>query len=244
MLVDWLPWNHTFGGNHDFNLILKRGGTLYIDAGRPAPPLIAAHGAQPDRGRADDLLQRARRLRRAAAVPGAATRALRARFFERLGLIFYAAAALPQDLWTRLRGASPTQERGEPVLMTVVVGADRDLAGWPPRRTSRSPARRDRRAGAGREIKLAPVERQARDAGRGARTSRPATSASRELTAAAFDEDGFYRTGDAGKLEDPRRPDQGLRVRRPRGRGLQAHDRDVRSGRQPAHRRSPPPRRC
>ena len=40
VLVDWLPWNHTFGGNHNFNLILKRGGTLYIDAGRPAPPLI------------------------------------------------------------------------------------------------------------------------------------------------------------------------------------------------------------
>src|SRR3954453_8383809 len=40
VLVDWLPWNHTFGGNHDFNLVLKRGGTLYIDAGRPAPPLM------------------------------------------------------------------------------------------------------------------------------------------------------------------------------------------------------------
>src|SRR3954454_21222126 len=40
VLVDWLPWNHTFGGNHNFNLILKRGGTMYIDAGRPAPPLI------------------------------------------------------------------------------------------------------------------------------------------------------------------------------------------------------------
>ena len=61
VLVDWLPWNHTFGGNHNFNLILKRGGTMYIDAGRPAPPLIADHRAQPDRDRAHDLLQRARR---------------------------------------------------------------------------------------------------------------------------------------------------------------------------------------
>ena len=74
VLVDWLPWNHTFGGNHNFNLILKRGGTLYIDAGRPAPPLIADHRAQPDGDRADDLLQRARGLRRAAAVPGARRR--------------------------------------------------------------------------------------------------------------------------------------------------------------------------
>jgi feruloyl-CoA synthase len=40
VLVDWLPWNHTFGGNHNFNLVLTQGGTLYIDAGRPAPNLI------------------------------------------------------------------------------------------------------------------------------------------------------------------------------------------------------------
>ena len=59
VLVDWLPWNHTFGGNHNFNLILKRGGTMYIDAGRPAPPLIPITVQEPDRDRADDLLQRA-----------------------------------------------------------------------------------------------------------------------------------------------------------------------------------------
>src|SRR4051812_44429936 len=96
VLVDWLPWNHTFGGNHNFNLILKRGGTMYIDAGRPAPPLMpitvrnlseiaptiyfnvpAGYGALlPFLERDADL---------------------RARFFERLDLIFYAAAALPQD---------------------------------------------------------------------------------------------------------------------------------------------------
>ncbi len=40
VLVDWLPWNHTFGGNHDFNLVLKRGGTLYVDGGQPAPGLV------------------------------------------------------------------------------------------------------------------------------------------------------------------------------------------------------------
>ncbi len=74
VLVDWLPWNHTFGGNHNFNLILKRGGTLYIDAGRPAPPLIPITVRNLTRDRADDLLQRARGLRRAAAVPRARRR--------------------------------------------------------------------------------------------------------------------------------------------------------------------------
>ena len=40
VLVDWLPWNHTFGGNHNFNMVLNQGGTLYIDGGKPAPGLV------------------------------------------------------------------------------------------------------------------------------------------------------------------------------------------------------------
>ena len=94
VLVDWLPWNHTFGGNHNFNLILKRGGTLYIDAGRPAPPLIPItvrnlteiaptiyFNVPAGYGALLPFLERDAELR--------------ARFFERLDLIFYAAAALP-----------------------------------------------------------------------------------------------------------------------------------------------------
>src|SRR5262249_17883560 len=41
LLVDWLPWSHTFGGNHNFNLVLRHAGTLYIDAGKPTPALVA-----------------------------------------------------------------------------------------------------------------------------------------------------------------------------------------------------------
>ena len=104
VLVDWLPWNHTFGGNHNFNLILKRGGTMYIDAGRPAPPLIPItvrnlteiaptiyFNVPAGYGALLPFLERDEELR--------------ARFFERLDLIFYAAAALPQDLWTRLEAS-------------------------------------------------------------------------------------------------------------------------------------------
>ena len=40
ILIDWLPWNHTFGGNHNFNMVLRNGGTLYIDGGKPVPGLI------------------------------------------------------------------------------------------------------------------------------------------------------------------------------------------------------------
>ena len=120
VLVDWLPWNHTFGGNHNFNLILKRGGTLYIDAGRPAPPLMPItvrnlteiaptiyFNVPAGYGALLPFLERDAELR--------------ARFFERLDLIFYAAAALPQDLWTRLENVA-REERGEPVMMTSSWG--------------------------------------------------------------------------------------------------------------------------
>ncbi len=208
VLVDWLPWNHTFGGNHNFNLMLKRGGTLYIDAGRPAPPLIPTtvrnlteiaptiyFNVPAGYGALLPFLER--------------DAALRARFFERLDLIFYAAAALPQDLWTRLEAVA-REARGEPVMMTSSWGLTETsplatAAHFPIDRAGvigvPGPGRRDQ-ARAGR--------RQARDAGQGperhARLPRPA----RRRPRAAFDEDGLYRTGDAGRLEDPDDPNQGL----------------------------------
>jgi feruloyl-CoA synthase len=120
VLVDWLPWNHTFGGNHDFNLILKRGGTLYIDAGRPAPPLIPI--TVRNLTEVGPTIYFNVPAGYGALLPFLETDAqLRARFFERLELIFYAAAALPQDLWTRLENVA-IQERGEPVRMTSAWG--------------------------------------------------------------------------------------------------------------------------
>jgi feruloyl-CoA synthase len=63
VLLDWLPWNHTFGGNHNFNMVLFNGGSLYIDDGRPTPGRRhAQHRAQPARDRADPVLQRAKGL--------------------------------------------------------------------------------------------------------------------------------------------------------------------------------------
>src|SRR6266566_4880583 len=105
VLVDWLPWNHTFGGNHNFNLALRHAGTLYIDGGKPLPALVAetvrnlaeisptvyfnvpaGYAALLPHLEKDDGLARA--------------------FFRRLRLIFYAGAALPQDLWERLEAVS------------------------------------------------------------------------------------------------------------------------------------------
>ncbi|HET6551759.1 MAG TPA: feruloyl-CoA synthase [Solirubrobacter sp.] len=207
VLVDWLPWNHTFGGNHNFNLILKRGGTLYIDAGRPAPPLIpitvrnlteiaptiyfnvpAGYGALlPFLERDADL---------------------RARFFERLDLIFYAAAALPQDLWTRLENVA-REARGEPVMMTSSWGLTETS---PLATAAHFPIDRAGVIGVpvpGVDLKLAPVEDKLEIRVKGPNVT-PGYVGDPVATAAAFDEDGWYRTGDAGRLEDPDDPNKGI----------------------------------
>ena len=98
VLVDWLPWNHTFGGNHNFGLVVYNGGTLYIDDGKPVPGLIE---------------NTVRNLREIAPtvyfnVPRGYEElvpylrrepALREKFFSRLGMLFYAGAGLSQPVW-------------------------------------------------------------------------------------------------------------------------------------------------
>ena len=106
VIVDWLPWNHTFGGNHNFNLLLRNGGTLYIDSGKPAPGLaeITARNLKEiaptlyfNVPRGYDLL-----------LPFLEKDAeLRRNFFSRLDVLFYAAAALPQNLWDRIKAFKP-----------------------------------------------------------------------------------------------------------------------------------------
>jgi feruloyl-CoA synthase len=207
VLVDWLPWNHTFGGNHNFNLILKRGGTMYIDAGRPAPPLMPVtvrnlteiaptiyFNVPAGFGALLPFLER--------------DAALRARFFERLDLIYYAAAALPQDLWARLEAVA-REERGEPVMMTSSWGLTETA---PLATAAHFPIGRAGVIGVpipGVEIKLTPVEGKLE-----MRVKGPNVTAGYlgqpELTEEAFDSDGWYRTGDAGKLEDPDDPNKGL----------------------------------
>src|SRR2546423_4798617 len=101
VLVDWLPWNHTFGGNYNFNLVLRHGGTLYIDGGKPVPGLVettvrnlkeVAPNMYFNVPRGYDLL-----------IPFLENDAeLRRNFFRDLQMLFYAAAALPQNLWDRL----------------------------------------------------------------------------------------------------------------------------------------------
>ncbi|MCS6945123.1 MAG: AMP-binding protein, partial [Sutterellaceae bacterium] len=120
VLLDWLPWNHTFGGNHNFNMVLANGGTLYIDEGKPAPGLIEKtvanlRSVSPtlyfNVPRGFDML-----------LPYLERDAdLAQRFFARLKLTFYAGAALPQNLWERLQALASAL--GKCVAMTSAWGA-------------------------------------------------------------------------------------------------------------------------
>jgi feruloyl-CoA synthase len=207
VLVDWLPWNHTFGGNHNFNLALRHAGTLHIDGGKPLPALVAetvrnlgeisptvyfnvpaGYAALLPHLEKDDGLARA--------------------FFKRLRLIFYAGAALPQDLWERLEAVS-LRTLGARVPMTSSWGTTETA---PLAVAAHYLIERAGNVGVpapGCEVKLVPAGAKLEIRVRGPNVT-PGYWKRPDLTAAAFDADGFYRPGDAMRLADANDPARGL----------------------------------
>ncbi|MFO1282980.1 MAG: feruloyl-CoA synthase [Burkholderiales bacterium] len=207
VIVDWLPWSHTFGGNHNFNMMLRHGGTIWIDEGKPAPGLVERTVANlgevsptiyfnVPRGY-DMLLPRLE-----------SDEKLRANFFRRLDLIFYAAAALPQNLWERLEAVA-LAARGERVRMVSSWGS-----------TETAPLVTSvhfemERAGViglpvpGVELKMVPNAGKMELRVRGPNVT-PGYYRRPDLTKAAFDEDGYYQIGDAGRFAVPGAPIHGI----------------------------------
>lgn len=206
-LVDWLPWHHTFGGNHNFNMVLFHGGSLHIDDGKPAPGLIE-RTAENLRMRPPTLYFNVPRGFDVLLPLLERDPSLAAAFFSKLDLIFYAAAALPQHLWARLE-ALGRANRGAPVFMASAWGS-----------TETSPLvttvhYKIEHAGIiglpapGCELKLVPREGKLEMRVRGPNIT-PGYVQQPEQTRAAFDTDGFYKTGDAGRLADPLDPRKGI----------------------------------
>ena len=207
ILVDWLPWSHTFGGNQSFNLVLKHGGTLYIDGGRPTPAGFAQTVANLTEVSPTMLFNVPAGYAQLATHLESDQR-LRSSVFERLQMIFYAGAALSEDVWRRLDRIA-VETCGEPVFMTSSWG----LTETAPCCTS-AHYRVDHTGNVGVpipgvEVKLAPIADRFELRVKGPNVT-PGYVGRADLTAAAFDDEGWYRTGDAGRLADPTEPARGL----------------------------------
>ena len=207
VVVDWLPWNHTFGANHNFNLVLRNGGTLYVDAGKPVPGLVettvrnlkeVAPTMYFNVPRGYDLLSQF--LEKDAE--------LRRNFFRDLDVLFYAAAALPQNLWERLKKLA--KEEGNTRLAMLSAWGSTETS---PLATSvHFPMERAGVIGlpvAGCELKLVPAAGKTEVRVRGENVT-PGYYKRPDLTKAAFDEEGFYRIGDAVRFADPADPAKGI----------------------------------
>jgi feruloyl-CoA synthase len=196
VIVDWLPWNHTFGGNHNLGLVLFNGGSIYLDAGKPMP------------GGIEETVRNLREISPTvyfnvpkgyeSLLPYLRDDAhLRHMFFRNLQAMFFSGAAMSPFVWNSLDELSG-QETGFRVPMLTGLGATEtaplSLLANP--HTSRSghiglPV-------PGNEAKLAPVNGKLELRVRGPNVT-PGYWRQGELTAAAFDEEGFYKFGDAAK---------------------------------------------
>ena len=207
VLVDWLPWNHTFGGNNNFGMMLRNGGTFHIDGGKPAPGLVETSVRNLKEipptiyfnvPRGFDLLLPF--LERDVG--------LRANFFRRLDLMVYAGAALPQNLWERMQQLA-VAERGARLPLISAWGSTETA----PMATGVHYA--VDRAGIiglpvpGCELKLLPAAGKLEARVKGPNVT-PGYYGRDDLTKAAFDDEGYYRIGDALKFADAKKPELGL----------------------------------
>ncbi len=194
VLVDWLPWHHTFGGNHNLGLVLYNGGTMYIDAGKPTPALIG---------------ETIRNLSEVAPtvyfnVPKGwedlslamhADSALRERFFSRVKLLFYAGAGLAQPVWDAI-DAHAVNTCGSRIRMMGGLGMTETAPSAMFSRAELSIAGDVGLPCPGCEMKLAPVDGKLELRFRGPNVMQGYWRAP-ELLQETFDDEGYLRTGDA-----------------------------------------------
>jgi feruloyl-CoA synthase len=207
VVVDWAPWHHTAGGNHDVGLVIYNGGTLYIDEGKPLPGAI------------EETVRNLREIAPTwyfnvpkgyeALLPYLRSDArLRENFFSRLKVLWYAGAGITQHVFDEMKELA-IATCGEEILFLTGLGAtetapfafgrtwDTDVAsnvGLPP---------------PGLEVKLVPLGDKYEARLRGPSIT-PGYWRDPANTAAAFDEEGFYRLGDAMRFEDEAVPAKGL----------------------------------
>jgi len=207
IVLDWLPWNHTMGGNHSFNGIFWNGGTMYIDEGKPVPALFQTtvknlkeisptyYGSVPA-----GLAMLLENLK--------LDKDLRKSFFKNLVFIAYGGASLPPEVWFGIRD-----------LAKETTGNDLQLiCGWGATETAPLATstyfKLDKPGNIGlpvpgMEIKMVPIGNKMELRLKGPNVT-PGYLKRKDLTEKAFDEEGFYLIGDAGRLVDPEDPSKGI----------------------------------
>ncbi|WP_174945191.1 feruloyl-CoA synthase [Burkholderia lata] len=208
VLVDWLPWNHTFGGSHNVGIALYNGGTLYIDDGKP----IA--------GKFDETL---RNLREVAptiyfnvpkgweelTVALEADAALRERFFSRVKVYFFAGAGLSEAAWERLEKVT-LEHCGERIRIMAGLGMTETAPSCLFTTGPVSGAGYVGLPAPGCLAKLVPMDGKLEVRFRGPHVMRGYWRATAATAANVFDAEGYYRTGDAVRFVDPEQPGLGL----------------------------------
>ncbi|MCW5774500.1 MAG: feruloyl-CoA synthase, partial [Rhodospirillaceae bacterium] len=207
VLCDWLPWNHTFGSNFCFNSVLRFGGTFYIDEGRPVPGRFAPTLRNLRETKPTILLNVARAYD--FLLPEFEKDESLARdVFANLDMIFYAGAGLPQNLWDRLEAVS-IKTRGNRIPILTSLGSTETS---PPATICHWPMDVTGSIGLpipGLEAKLVPAGDKTEIRFKGPNIT-PGYYRDPERTAEAFDEEGYYKIGDAVKWADPNNPNLGL----------------------------------
>ena len=208
-VVDWLPWNHVFGGSHNFNMMLANGGSFYVDDGKPVQGLFD------------------RTLENLSMVTGTLVfnvpvgfgmllgalredSGLRERFFSDLDLIFYAGASLPQDVWEGFE-AMAMEVKGEVPLMTSSWGLTETA---PATMMQQEPTDRSGVVGVpmtGVTVKLLPDEEMRCEVRVKGPNVMPGYFQNPEKSSEAFDEEGFFITGDAMVFVDPADINRGMK---------------------------------
>jgi feruloyl-CoA synthase len=207
VIVDWSPWHHTAGGNHNFGFVLYNGGTLYIDEGKPVPGLIETT---------------VKNLREVATnwyftVPKGyeallpylrADAQLRNTFFRRLKVLWFAGAALSQSVFDQMQELA-LATCGERILFLTGLGSTESAPMAIARMWQSKDSTNMGVPVPGVELKLVPCDSKLEARLRGPNIM-PGYWRQHELTAAAFDADGYYKLGDALKFQDPEDPGEGL----------------------------------
>src|SRR5436190_7494206 len=207
VIVDWLPWNHTFGGNHNIGLTLYNGGSMYLDEGKPMP------------GGIEETVRNLREISPTvyfnvpkgyeSLLPYLRDDAdLRAKFFQKLQAMFFSGAALSPFVWQSLDELA-VQQTGFRVPMLTGLGATETSPFFMSVNPETSRSGHVGLPVSGNDAKLLPNNGKLEVRAKGPNVM-PGYWRKPDLTAAAFDEEGFYKFGDALKPADPDNFDAGF----------------------------------